>query len=87
MSKNEVYIRCPDCEGDGDLTNLDPVSGNVSIVGCDLCDGVGNLSESRLREKLSKAEADELMDFFHRRGQFKDIPQPVVPRFVKGFDA
>lgn len=74
-----VYVRCPDCHG----YSADPYSGED----CQLCHNVGNVSEEYLIERLGKEEADELLDFYHRRGKFKDVKAPRISHIFKGYDA
>lgn len=82
---DDPYVRCPDCEADGERILIDD-DGILSVETCGLCDGVGHLKESQIRERLPPDEADEIMDLYHRRNKFEGIPQPISP-FVKGGDA
>lgn len=75
----KVYVRCPDCHG----YSADPLWGDD----CKLCGNVGNLSEEDLTSKLGKDEASELLDYYHRRGNFADIKASPVNHTMKGYDA
>ena len=53
---------------------------------CRLCNNVGNLSEEDLILKLGEEEASEVLDYYHRRGTFSDIPV-LINHIVNGYDA
>jgi hypothetical protein len=74
-----VYVRCPDCHG----YSADPLWGDD----CQLCHNAGSISEEQLIIELGEEEAGELLDFFYRRGAFKDIKPPLISHIMKGFEA